>query len=133
MALMLLLTACRQSTETIDPKTWQEAYTQILQEHDDAVGNIFFLADADGDGIPELYRLRNFRGNEVCVSDFARGIREVSVPFCVSEMYYNKIGGTLGIYHRDGGPAGDIGPITSEYSQVGRYYYEQEGYFPEGI
>ena len=89
------------------PATWQEAYTVNMQHNNDGVSGNFFLLDADRDGTPELYNIMNIRGNEVGVSDFARDITEASELYGLSQMYYNKIEGTLGIYHRDGGPGGD--------------------------
>ena len=108
-------------TTTTGPKTWQEAYTLILQANNDGVGGNFFLADADSDGTPELYRLMNFRGNEVYVSDFARGSREVYGSLGISEMYLDKTDNALGIYHCDGGPADDF--CMPHHECFGEYHY----------
>ena len=140
LMLFLPLTACAQGTEeqvtdpatqttaepAAIPETWQEAYTAIMQAHNDGVGGSFFLLDADRDGTPELYRQMNLRGNEIYISDFARDRTEVLSDFSVSEMYFDQAAGTLGVYHRDGGPADDFGMPNLE--SFGEYRYADGDY-----
>jgi len=138
LVMMVPVGACGQSageqamqTTTDVSETWQEAYTVIMRAHNDGVGGNFFLLDADGDGTPELYRLMNLRGNEIYISDFARGRTEVYADFSVSEMYFDQAAGTLGVYHRDGGPAGDspeYAIVMPHFESFGEYRYADGKY-----